>query len=70
VVYARRVVDDPARLRQLAELAREQGRPLLLLSSRRWERLHTPAVEAAFGRPRHTWQFGSWWAVEYRIGAH
>ena len=65
VVYARKVVDDPARLRQMGELAREQGRPLLLLSSRRWERLHTPAVEAAFGRPRHTWQFGSWWAVEY-----
>jgi hypothetical protein len=70
VVYARRVVDDPARLRQMGELARAQGRPLLLLSSRRWERLHTPAVEAAFGRPRHTWQFGSWWAVEYQIGGH
>jgi hypothetical protein len=65
VVYARKVVDDPARLQQLGELAREQGRPLLLLSSRRWERLHTPAVEAALGRPLHTWQFGSWWAVEY-----
>ena len=65
VVYARRVVDDPARLRQMAELAREKGRPLLLLSSRRFERLHTEAVEAAFGRPQHTWQFGSWWAVEY-----
>ena len=49
----------------MAELARETGRPLLLLSSRRFDRLHTPAVEAAFGRPLHTWQFGSWWAVEY-----
>jgi hypothetical protein len=65
VVYVRRVVEDPVRLRQLGELAREQGRPLLLLSSRRWERLHTPAVEAALGRPLHTWQFGIWWAVEY-----
>ena len=65
VVYARKVGDDPARLRQMAELAREKGRPLLLLSSRRFERLHTEAVEAAFGRPQHTWQFGSWWAVEY-----
>ncbi|HKZ30851.1 MAG TPA: hypothetical protein VJ648_00685 [Vicinamibacteria bacterium] len=65
VVYARRVVDDPARLSQMAELARATGRPVLLLSSRRFERLHTPAVEAAFGRPQHTWQFGSWWAVEY-----
>ena len=56
---------DPDRLRQMADLAREKGRPLLLVSSRRWDRLHTPAVEAAFGRPRHTWQFGSWRAVEY-----
>jgi hypothetical protein len=65
VVYTRKVGDDPVRLRQLAELARETGRPLLLLSSRRFDRLHTPAVEAAFGRPLHSWQFGSWWAVEY-----
>jgi hypothetical protein len=65
LVYARKVVDDEARLRELAERAREQGRSVLLLSSRRFERLHTPAVEAAFGRPQHTWQFGSWWAVEY-----
>ncbi len=67
VVYARRVGDDPARLREMAELARAQDRPLLLVSSRRWERLHTPAVEAAFGRPQGTWQFGSWWAVLYRL---
>ena len=66
VVYARRVVDDPARLSQMAELARARGRPVLLVSSRRLERLHTDAVQAAFGRPQHTWQFGSWWAVEYR----
>ena len=65
LVYSRRVMDDPDRLRQMADLAREKGRPLLLVSSRRWDRLHTPAVEAAFGRPRHTWQFGSWRAVEY-----
>jgi hypothetical protein len=66
VVYARKLNDDPARLRQMRELALEKKRPLLLLSSRRWERLHTAAVEAAFGRPLHTWQFGSWWAVEYQ----
>jgi hypothetical protein len=65
VVYARRAVDDPARLRQMAELARRAGRPLLVVSSRRWERLHTPEAEAALGRPERTWQFGSWWAVEY-----
>jgi hypothetical protein len=66
VVYVRRVVDDPGRLRQLAQLAQQQKRALLLVSSRRWDRLHTPAVEAALGRPLHTWQFGSWWAVEYQ----
>jgi hypothetical protein len=66
LVYTRRIVDDPDRLRRMADLARDKGRPVLLLSSRRWERLHTPAVEAAFGPPQHTWQFGSWWAVEYQ----
>ena len=66
LVYTRRIMDDPDRLRQMADLAREKGRPLLLVSSRRWERLHTPAVEAAFGPPQHTWQFGPWWAVEYQ----
>ena len=66
LVYTRRIVDDPDRLRRMADLARDKGRPVLLLSSRRWERLHTPAVEAVFGPPQHTWQFGSWWAVEYQ----
>ena len=65
VVYARGAVEDPARLRQVAGLARGARRPLLLFSSRRWERLHTPEVEAVLGRPERTWQFGSWWAVEY-----
>jgi len=65
IVYARRAVDDPVRLRQVADLARGAGRPVLLFSSRRWERLQTPEVEAALGRPERTWQFGSWWAVEY-----
>ena len=65
VVYARRAVEDPERLRQVAEVARAAGRPILLFSSRRWDRLHTPEVEAALGPPRRTWQFGSWWAVEY-----
>ena len=35
-----------------------RGRPLLLVSSRRWERLQTPEVEAVLGRPERTWQFG------------
>jgi hypothetical protein len=65
VVYARRAVEDPARLREVAELARGAHRPILLVSSRRWDRLHTPEVEAVLGRPERTWRFGSWWAVEY-----
>jgi len=65
VVYVRRIVDDPARLRQMEELARRVGRPLLLVSARRWERIETPHVQAVLGRPRHTWQFGTWKAVEY-----
>jgi hypothetical protein len=65
VVYARRAVEDPARLREMAELARAVGRPILLFSSRRWDRLHTPEVEAVLGRPERTWRFGDWWAVEY-----
>jgi len=65
VVYARRAVEDPERLRQMAEVARAAGRPILLFSSRRWDRLHTPEVAAVLGPPRRTWQLGSWWAVEY-----
>lgn len=65
VVYARRAVEDPERLRQVRDVARASGRPVLLFSSRRWDRLHTPEVEAVLGPPRRTWRFGSWWAVEY-----
>jgi hypothetical protein len=65
VVYARRAVEDPVRLREVAALARGMGRPILLFSSRRWDRLQTPEVEAVLGRPERTWQFGSWWVVEY-----
>ena len=65
ILYMRGATDDPARLRQARDLARAVGRPLVLLSSRRWERLHTPEVEAVLGRPERTWQLGSWWAVEY-----
>ncbi|HYN05005.1 MAG TPA: hypothetical protein VE359_21325, partial [Vicinamibacteria bacterium] len=70
VVYVRRIVDDPAQLRQMAELARRVGRPLLLVSSRRWERIETPQVEEVLGHPLHTWRFGDWWAIEYdpRVG--
>ncbi len=65
LVYRRGAPDDPAGLEQLLDLARGRGRSLLLLSARRWERLHTPEVERVFGPPRRSWRFGTWWAVEY-----
>ena len=65
LVYAKGLSDDPRLLRQLATLSRERGRPLLLSSSRRWERLQTPAVDAILGHPQRTWRFGDWWLVEY-----
>jgi hypothetical protein len=68
LLYVRGATDDPARLRQARDLARAAGRPLLLLSSRRWDRIQTPQVEATLGRPVRTWQIGEWWAVEYEPG--
>jgi hypothetical protein len=67
VVYARAAPDDPDELASLREAARSHGRPVLLLSNRRWERLQTPAVESALGRPARSWQFGTWRAVEYDV---
>jgi hypothetical protein len=65
VLYLRAAPEDPARLEQFRDVARAHGRSLLLVSSRRWERLHTVAVERALGPPLHSWRFGTWWAVEY-----
>jgi hypothetical protein len=65
LVYLRGAPDDPARLGNLLALARAHGRSLLLISARRWERLHTPEVERVLGPPRRSWQFGTWWALEY-----
>ena len=65
VVYVRRIVDDTERLRQMERLARRVGRPILLVSSRRFERIDTPQVRSVLGQPRHAWQFGTWWAIEY-----
>ncbi|HSD65300.1 MAG TPA: hypothetical protein VLF95_01295 [Vicinamibacteria bacterium] len=65
LVYLRAAPDDPARLEQFRDVARAHGRSLLLISARRWERLHTPAVERVLGPPLRTWRIGSWWAVEY-----
>jgi hypothetical protein len=65
VLYLRSASDDPARLAQFRDVARARGRSLLLVSSRRWERLHTAEVESVLGPPLRAWRFGAWWAVEY-----
>jgi hypothetical protein len=65
LVYLRAAPDDPLWLERLREEAHTHGRPLLLISARRWERLQTPEVERVLGAPLRHWQFGSWRAVEY-----
>lgn len=65
LVYVRAAPDDPARLARLRDAARAHGRSLLLISSRRWERLHTAEVERVLGPPLRSRPFGAWWAVEY-----
>jgi hypothetical protein len=65
VLYLRAAPDDPARLEQFRDVARAHGRSLLLISSRRWERLHTAEMERVLGPPLRSWLFGTWWAVEY-----
>jgi hypothetical protein len=65
LVYMRGAPDDPERLEAVRDVARAQGRKVLLFSSRRWERTQTPQVEEVLGRPQATWSYGEWWAVEY-----
>jgi hypothetical protein len=65
VVFVKAISDDPRQLQQVACLARERGRRLLLVSSRRWPRLQTDHVDDILGRPTQTWRFGGWWAVAY-----
>ncbi|HVP90719.1 MAG TPA: hypothetical protein VMS75_05815 [Terriglobales bacterium] len=65
LVYVRSAPDDRAELERLREVAAAHGRPVLLISVRRWGRLQTPAVGEALGRPRRSWPFGSWRALEY-----
>jgi hypothetical protein len=65
VVFVKGIPDDPRQLKEVACLARERGRRLLLLSSRRWRRIQTPVVDEVLGRPAQTWRFGGWWAVAY-----
>ena len=65
LVYMRGAPDDPVRLEEVRALAWALGRKVLLFSSRRWERIQTPAVETTLGRPVRVWRRGTWWAVEY-----
>ena len=65
LVYIKGLSDDATQLAEVSRLAREAGRPVLLLSSRRKERLQTPAVDAILGPAGESWHFGSWAAVEY-----
>jgi hypothetical protein len=65
VVYLKGISDDRRLLAEVRALAAARGRPVLLVSSRRWDRLQTPAVAETLGSPRRTWRFGDWWAVEY-----
>ncbi len=69
VLYLRALPDDPRLIQEVRDLARARGRPLLLTSGRRWERLQTPAVDAILGRPSRVWRFGEWSVVEYAVGA-
>jgi hypothetical protein len=66
LLYMRGATEDPVRLEVTRSLARAWGRSVLVLSSRRWEKIQTPAVDAALGRPQATWRVGDWWAVEYQ----
>ena len=65
IVYLRAAPDDVAELERYRDVAAAHGRPVLLVSARRWERVQTPAVERVLGPPLRSWRFGSWWAVEY-----
>jgi hypothetical protein len=64
-VFLKALPDDPRQLQEVRALAAGRGRPILVLSSRRWDRLQTAAVTEALGEPRGRRRFGEWWAVEY-----
>jgi hypothetical protein len=65
VVFVKGIPDDSRQLKEVACLARERGRRLLLISSRRWRRIQTSQVDDVLSRPAQTWRFGGWWAVAY-----
>ena len=67
-VFVKGIPDDPRQLREVSCLARERGRPVLLISARDWPRLQFPHVDEILGRPSRTWRFGEWWAVAYDTG--
>lgn len=67
VVYLKAFSDDPRLIEQTRELARERGRRLLLISSRRYDRLLTPAIADRLGRPAQVWRFGDWWALDFDV---
>ena len=69
VVYLRAVSRRPEALAEFRDLARERGRPLLLIGARRWERFQTPELAAVIGEPSRSWRFGEWWAAEYPTSA-
>jgi len=66
-VFLKSLPDDRRQLAEVRELARGRGRPILLLSARRWERIQTDAVAEILGIPQRTWRFGDWWALEYDV---
>jgi hypothetical protein len=68
-VFLKALPDDARQLAEVRDLAIGRGRPILLLSSRRWERIQTPAVTAILGEPRRRWRVGEWWAAEYEPAA-
>jgi hypothetical protein len=67
VVYLKALPDDPKRLAEVRRLGAEIGRPILLVSSRRRERIETDALQAELGTPAETHRFGDWWGLVYSL---
>lgn len=67
IVYARALSDDARELEKVRDLARAASRPVLLLSSRRPERLYTDEVAAILGPPTDSWRFGAWSATLFAV---
>ena len=67
VVYLKALPDDPKRLAEVRRLGAEIGRPILLVSSRRRERIETEALRLELTTPAETYRFGDWWALAYSL---